>query len=581
MSTKQLEFLILPPFFLFGLAAETPAPAEAPEPLGADWVVRGDGEWVWIREYQRLVKQPIPTGTHSALCPTISGREGAWRCWVEPALGTAGAGMWFQASPDLSRGFLCVLGGNPPLGGLRLQNAVGETLWEDKWAPWKPYQPYVLEGVVEPGRVRVQMLEWDAQTLVSQSDWIEVPAEATEPEGCLGLYTTEGIARFWNWARAETPLSPITEEAPNKRRLVQSEGSEWVIVGPGNWMWTDRQKQRIRQYAPVERSSAINRSRRGAWQTWRCRVQVSPGAGGAGMLFQTDEEAQTGFLCWLGGNWGAGGLMLYRLPTDCLWSSGQDFWRYDTEYVLQATTRQGGVRVQMFAADGQTLLVESPWIEIPEEEAAREGYVGFMTWKGMAEFAEFSEDTRLAVEPEPESPAAEGSEGLGPGWKAFGEGRWEWAGEERTTIRQTAAVEKATVLAPSPAGILGVWRGRVKISEGTDAAGLLFQADPGLKEGFLCLLTGPPETGSLKLQNLAGRTLWAGPQVVWQTGTEYVLEGHVEIDRVRVRLLAADGQAVLAESPAIYVSDTNNHRTGVLGFTTHGGPAEFGGWGLE
>lgn len=579
MPTKPLWVLILPLFFPFGLAAGTSAPADTSEPLGADWLVQEGGEWVWVREYQRLVKQQNPTGTHSALLPTLSGRGGAWRCWVEPALGTAGAGMWFQASPDLSRGFLGVLGGNPGVGGLRLQSAAGETLWEDRWAPWRIYQPYVLEGVVEPGRVRVQMFEWDGKTLVSQSDWIEVPAEATEPEGCLGLYTAEGIARFWHWARDETPLSPITEDAPNKRRLVQSEGSEWVIVGPGNWMWTDRRKQRIRQYAPVERSSAINRSLRGARQAWHCRVRVSPGAGGAGMLFQTDEEAQRGFLCWLGGNWGAGGLMLYRLPLDCLWSSGQDLWHYDTEYVLQGETRPGGVRAQMFAADGQTLLAASPWIEIPEEEAAREGYVGFMTWKGMAEFAEFSEETRLAVEPA--RPTEEEAEGLGLGWKAFGEGQWEWVSEEREAIRQTAAVEKATMLAPSPSGSLGVWRCRVRIPEGTDAAGLLFQADPDLKEGFLCLLTGPPDLGSLKLQNLAGRTLWEGPQVVWQYGTEYVLEGHVEIDRVRVRLLTADGQTVLAESPAIYVSDTNNHRTGVLGFVTSGGPVEFKGWELE
>jgi hypothetical protein len=52
-------------------------------------------------------------------------------------------------------------------------------------------------------------------------------------------------------------------------------------------------------------------------------------------------------------------------------------------------------------------------------------------------------------------------------------------------------------------------------------------------------------------------------------------------DRVAVRLLAGDGERLLSECPAVYVSDANNHREGHLGLLTRGGPAEFSGWVLR
>lgn len=561
------------------LATIMPVRGDGKEPLGPEWKVVGEGDWCWTRDYFRCVKQGHPTGSSSALLRTLSVQQGAWRCWVEPALGTRAAGLWFQVNEDCSRGFRCVLGGNPPAGGLQLQDAAGEILWQDEGAPWRPYQAYILEGIVEPGQVRIQLLEGSG-ALVSQSPWIAVPAAATEQDGSLGLFTEGGIARFWNWAHEATPLSPLTEDAPNKRRLVQGPDSEWTIVGPGNWMWTTGDHRWVRQYAITERSSAINRALTGALTTWHCRILVSPGSGGAGLLFQTDEQAQTGFLAWLGGNWGDGGLMLYRLPIQALWSSEQGVWHYDTEYVLQATTRPGAVQVQMYQADGQTLIVESPWIEVPAEETARVGALGFMCWKGPAQFADFGLGTAVAAAPGPVEPAAS-TEGPAPGWKVFGAGSWELSAGEAPRLRQTAAVAAASALAPAPAGDRGLWRVRVKIPPGTGGAGLLFQADADLREGFLCLLEGPPEKGSLKLQNLAGRTLWQNGNCPWQYDTEYVLEGHVETDRVRVRLLAADGQTVLSECTAVYVSERNNHRRGTLGFTTRQGPAEFRAWELQ
>ncbi len=542
--------------------------------LGPGWALVG-GEWSRTREVIEMIRQGSEAGTRVAFCEQVRGRHGAWRSIVEPALGAKEAGIWFLGTKDLQDGFRVVLGGNPGIGGLALRSAAGATLWEDRYAPWSAYQPYVLEGVVEQGKVRVQMFEWDGRTLISQSPWIDVPEQATEREGALGLYTMDGIARFWNWERADRPLSPIVEDAPNKRRLVQ-EGSTWTVVGPGNWMWTTAAKQRLRQCAPVERSSALDRRMCGALRQWECRLKVDQGTGGAGMLFQANEQADQGFIAWLGGTPGGGSLMLYRLPVDCIWSGQQGNWRYDTEYVLRAETRPGAARAQLLESDGKTVIQETPWVGVPESDAARSGFMGFMTWRGTAEFWGFSEATQQAAgRAEPARPGP--SQQLGAGWVALGDGQWEWADDAQTHLRQKGAPEQAVALNMNLAGIEGIWRCRVRVGEGTRAAGLVFQANKDLQEGFACLLTSE----GCRLENLAHKVLWEDESAKWSRGGEYVLEGEVMVDRVAMRVLAADRTTVIAECPAVYVPERNNHRAGYLGVLTRGGPAEFWGWAKD
>ncbi|MCX7600200.1 MAG: hypothetical protein N2512_15235, partial [Armatimonadetes bacterium] len=404
------------------------------QPL-AEWVVKS-GQWRPTRHEVAMLHQGAPAGEAVALCRTVAGRGGAWRTGVEPSLGAAEAGLWVQADENLAQGLLATLGGGPASGGgLRLRTPGGDVLWEDKLAPWQPYQPYIVEAVVEDGRARVQLFEADGKTLLSQSPWVDAPAGSLGQPGHLALYTRDGRARFFSWERAEAPLSPIVADAPNKRRLVQGEDSPWVVVGPGNWMWTDITRTRLRQYAVIERSSAILRQPTGPEGTWECRVRVSPGAGGAGMLFLADAAAQTGFIAWLGGEWGNGGLMLYRLPLEILWSGAQGCWHYDTDYILRAEARGGWVRAQLFSADG-ALLQESPWAPMTEEERTRQGYLGFMTWMGCAEFwgfpsAEGAEEIAQGAAPAaPQVPAGD----IGKGWFALGDGAWEWAND---ALRQT------------------------------------------------------------------------------------------------------------------------------------------------
>lgn len=527
------------------------------------------GVWKQGRELLPFLWQQRPVGKAVAFCPRLTGAQGAWRAWVQPGLGAREAGIWFQGDAAATTGFLAGLGGNPGVGGFLLESAGGEVLWEDRWAPWEAYHAYLVEGVVEREAVRVQLFASDGKTLVSQSPWVSVPLKSTETPGQLGFYTRDGGARFWRPEHARQPLSPVVADAPNKRRL-QDENSPWTVLGPGTWRWTTSARKRVRQYASVERTTVINRQLKGALRSWECRLQLDPGAGGAGMLFQTNERADRGLLAWLGGTFGSGTLMLYELPLTALWTGRQGNWHYSKEYVLRAETKPGKARVQLLAADGK-VIQDSHWVPVSEEVSTRPGYLGFQTWKGTGEFWGFSAGTRTAASA---PSAARGTGAPGPHWELRGDATWRWVEGKPRRLRQTAREAHGMVLVPSIDGNLGLWRCHVRVDPGARQVGLLFQVSRDLKQGFALLLTN----SGVRLESMDGRRLWEEPAFTYRPGVDYILEGRVLLDRVAARVLAAAGATVLVRSEEIYVPDTNNDRTGFLGFRTRRATAEFWKW---
>jgi hypothetical protein len=356
------------------------------QPLDSSWQIEGVGDWRVIGQRPDVVWQGNPASETGAITRLLDGPGNVWRCFVEPAPLAKAAGIWFGGTPDLEGGFLLTLGS----GGAVLYDAEDRVLWQDAYALCQAYTPCVLEGIVEPGRVRVQMFAADRATLLAQSDWIETAATAPAALQAFGLYTNGAVARFYRWERAVEPLSPLVPDSPTKMRLVNDAQSPWTIVGNGDWRWTSPEKTAIRQGARVERSSAIDRRTESASGTWRCRVKVDEGAGGAGLLFGIDEKPERGFSAWLGGTFGDGALMLYRFPGQALWSGPQGQWHYGVEYVIEATIAEGNVSARLLAADGATVIAESPACPLEEAEKDRTGFIGYQTWKGTAEFRDFS-----------------------------------------------------------------------------------------------------------------------------------------------------------------------------------------------
>lgn len=550
------------------LLSVTVAGAEAGGPLGDEWETVGEGTWSVTGRNPQVVWQGNIEGATKAVNLNLDGPGNVWRCLVEPGINAKNAGIWFGAARDLSRGFLLTLGG-AEAGGVELRDAEGSVLWQDKYAPWTSYTPYMLEGVVEPGRVRVQMLRWDRETLLAQSDWIVAPGAEPRADDVLALHTDSSIARFYRWERANTPLSPIVPDSPTKMRLTNDKSGTWVIVGDGDWRWTSADKKAIRQGATVERSTAVNTSLGGAEGTWQCRVQVDKGAGGSGLVLLTDEKAQRGFLVWLGGTYGDGGLMLYRLPLEALWSSPQGKWRYDTEYVLEGAIQGAKISARMLHADADTVIAASPEFDLTEEEKDQTGFIGFQTWKGTAEFWGFSEQTRAT----PVETVAATPSPLGEEWRVL-DGQWKWRNPEKSVLEGIAKDGAATALCLNARGARCLFRCRAVPKEGTQSVSLLFQVNPDLSQGFECRL----ENGVL-LQSLDGRELWRKDDFAWKTGKAYILEGIVVTDRVSVRVLDDAGKALL-RSEECYVTQTNNDREGLIGFRIKGASAEFSEWSV-
>jgi len=547
--------------------------ATAAPPTG--WtVVSGDG-WDQVVDLETMLVQRAAQGPAVAVSDRVQGGPGAWRCTVEPSLGAQACGIWFQAARDLSAGLRAELGA-PGQVGFALKDAKGEILWQDTWAPWTPYQAYVIEGIVEDGQARVQLLAYDRKTLISQSDFVALPEGATAADGCLAVYTENAVARFWGAERAEEPLAALTEDAPNRRRLAEGPNPEWALFGTGNWAWTDATRTRIRQSAMAERAWAADKGSRALRNTWQTWVRVSPGAGGAGIAFPTDDNANGGMMAWLGGTFGAGGLMLYTNsgPTgtgEALWSSPQDMWHYDEDLLIRAEAKGTEVRIQLLAADGATVITESPWVNVPADKIGHEGILAFHTWKGNAEFWGFREAAGGAQQ------AGTTPSALGGKWLESG-GAWAWANDDHSALAQGEAIASASCVNAEVEAARATWHCRVKVADAAGGAGLLAQVSQPLDLGFACLLL----PGRAEMYDLGQkRALWTSDQLAWSPGTEYVIQAVVQTDRVRMRVLAADGQTVLAESPDVYIRDTNNDRIGHLGFTCRGSAADFSDWGVE
>ena len=530
------------------------------------------GEWSFAREIVPIVRQGSETGCALIVMGGEAEPIQACRAIVKVSPGTTEAGLWLNADPQGARGLQIFVGRHSNVGGFMVRTAKGEALWEDRFAPWSDYCPYVLEGVVEAGKIRVQMFDGTGDLLISQSPWIDVEEGAGPKVGSVGLFTKDGRARFLGVERNVEPLSDLVADPPNKRRL-QSQEASWNLQGDGQWMWTTAKRQRVRQYAACERSWAVCRDVAGTHRVWECRVRVDRGTSGTGMFFLYRNEDDKGYLAWLGGRYGDGALMLvgYKPTVKTLWSSPQGRWHWDTEYLLRAETREGEIRIQQIEADGATVISDSNWIKVDSNCTNRPGCLGFHTWRGPAEFWGFAGESTVAMTTSERSTAG----ALGQSWLTLGDGEWTWADPQQKGLEQVGPCRQAAALNMEKGRTLGVSSCMVCKSPEAKAAGVVFQADRSLGSGFLALITddGP------RLESLDGKTLWRADKWTFDANQEYRLEGVVMTDRVAMRVYdGKDPSRILVASPDVYVPEANNSRVGYSGAIARGA-AEFRRWG--
>lgn len=496
------------------------------------------------------------------------GEGGCWRAVVEAGPYAGKAGIRWAAAADGTGGYAGEVIGSET-GGLALVDPAGKTLWRDEGMGWCAYTPVWIEGIVAEGRVRLQMLAADRTTLMAQSPWFPVaPDHASAAGPNLALFTAGNTAHFCLAERSATPLAEFTPDNPSALRVPAAGDPTWAVIGGGVWRWKDRSRQVLLSTRNVERTTAFLTAPAPAEGTWRCRIRLNQGTCGGGMLIHADRELQNGFLVWLGGTYGNGCLMLYRYPIQCLWAGPQGVWNWDTDYHIEAILKAGTLQARMLAADGTTVLAESPALPIAAGDAQRTGMTGFQTWHGTGEFSGFDGQET------PAAPAAVAAtaKALGDGWLAEA-GQWVWGDDTHKTLRRQDRDGLGAARCEAIQGARGGFRCRAK-ALGAEAVSLRFQVSPDGSAGFECRLAAD----GLALRTVAGQVLWETKEARLADGTEVVLEGLVTTDRVKIRVSAADGR-VLAESVERYVSDANNDRSGFLGLGCEGGPAEFWDWG--
>lgn len=540
--------------------------------LDSEWHDARDGDWRYTNASKNVIRQSVSEVRADLLKHISEPYNSCFRTWVEMSPSSYRAGMWIGRSENPVDWLMLVLDGQYEGRGFALLDSAGSVLWEDPWVEWVSYTPYLLEAVFESGRVRVQMFGLDGPELLSQSDWIAIPV-VDSPAQYFGFHTDRAIARFQGWEVAPDPVSPVVPDAPNRLRLVDDSASEWRIVGHGKWAWSSPERLRLRQSAAVERTSAVYLGHPQSEGVWRTVIRIGDHTGGAGLLYRTGESADQGFSAWLGGTPGAGALMLYTLsPVEALWTSEQNLWRYDTAYLLEARVEDGQTRARLLSEDGGVVIAESPAFPVPAGTPNGGTSTALQTWNGTAQFSPIqfeAVDSSPGTMPETSSPLLEG-------WSVL-TGEWMLSEEdEGTTLRAVGAESPARVISEMIAGTKGTWTCTVTAEEGTRAIGLLFQADPNLDTGFLLRVTD----SEVALNSLDGKSLWRQPLEVRMGGRTLVLEGIVATDRIRVRVTDNTGVAV-AESSDCYVTDTNNDRTGYMGFECEGGIARFSNWTLD
>jgi hypothetical protein len=487
---------------------------------------------------------------------------------VEPGPGDDAVGIVVLAN-DKGEGFECVLGGTGRMRGFMLRDRQSRVLWSDEWAPWQVYEPAIIEIVVESGRLRCQLIHWDGTELVSQSEWVKIDSDSTNKPGHLGLMTEGGIARFWGWEIADDPLMAMTPNAPNKLRLTGGADSMWVLNG-GDWRWSDRKRDAVVQAATVERAWVYHKGVTGKHRPFSCQVEVERGAGGAGMVFQGRGPDKPGLLAWLGGRPGEGSLMLYTLKTDGFnaeWSSPGGLWRFDIPYILVGQTKPGHARVQLLDGDGNTSIVQSPWIEVPAQVADQPGMIGFHTWRGSAIFSDFLEPNVSNTSDQLEVKQA-------PTLSAWS---WERDPERGLTFR---GEQPGELLNRDVSGTHGTWRCKITPGPRSSSADLLVQTSPDYQDGFACRIETKEAHWKARLIALPGRILWTSPPKPHEPGTTYVVEAVTTLDRIRMKVVSEEGE-VLADSDYVYVSDRHNERVGYIGARASGDRCKFSDFSFE
>jgi len=338
-------------------------------------------------------------------------------------------------------------------------------------------------------------------------------------------------------------------------------GDPWVVKG-GRWVYYARSSD-----AP-ERASAIGVSANGVY------AQLSDEKRVFALQRQKQREGAAGALVSLGFGTEAAGLVVcadlglgkgleaeagrrngegYFLVRDL--ETGKTLWRKEklkivpySSCFVEIVLEGGKARVVLADSTGNTVTVRSPELNWnrPQGElwwglASSGGGATFrrVSWRKKSRFGTGTDDV-LRLE-------TAGPEAI---WRVNGGGAWVWSDREHKWLDQKAKVERTSAVYLVKQSLEGWWHARVRVLPGTGGAGFLVHTDENASGGISVWLGGTWGNGALMVY-AGDRELWSSPNGKWRYNTEYVLELEIERRTLQARLLAGDGEKIIAESPLL------------------------------
>jgi hypothetical protein len=251
--------------------------------------------------------------------------------------------------------------------------------------------------------------------------------------------------------------------------------------------------------------------------------------------------------------------------------------------MLEVVIEKDRLYAQMLDFEGKTLLSQSDWIPIDPERFNLNGSLALETRSGTAGFWGFEiADKPMAAMTDYAPNKLRLNRGPDSPWSITG-GLWQWADSRRLKIRQGANDTRSWAYYRQIAGKDRMWRCELEVQAPAGGAGMVFQSGGPSQPGLLAWLGGQANNGCLMLYKAFGdnrfEALWSGPGGIWHYDTPYLMEAETREGKVKIRLLSADGQSVLSESPWIDYPEAIAEQTGMIGFHTWRGPAAF--WGFS
>lgn len=363
----------------------------------------------------------------------------------------------------------------------------------------------------------------------------------------------------------------------------------------GQWKWVRDGRPMLKQtepgaggYMPYVRDYVKNSEIRGGQGVWRCVVLPGPDVKEAGMHLAVHGIASShtkdlGLYFLLGGTGQSRGVLLSDAAGNILWKDEYAPWSCYVPRMLEVVIEKDRLYAQMLDFEGKTLLSQSDWIPIDPQEFNLNGFLALETRSGTAGFWGFevadkpmaamtdNAPNKLRLNQDPDSP-----------WLITG-GLWQWTDGRRLKIRQGANDPRNWAYSRQVAGQDRTWRCGLEVKAPAGGAGMVFQSGGPSQPGLLAWLGGQANNGCLMLYKAYGdnqfEAIWGGPSGIWHYDTPYLMEAETREGKARIRLLSADGQTVLSESPWVDYPEAIAAQPGMIGFHTWRGPAEF--WGFS